>query len=72
MSNNQVVIDTLLTKMQQLIAERDAILHKYNVEIDEIEVAIAHYTGEKKGAIQNITLYDDESPDYIKQSPEEM
>jgi len=72
MSNNQVVIDTLLAKMQQLMVERKAIIAKYDAEIEELEAAVAEYTGQKKVDGKHITLYDDESPDYIKQSPEEM
>lgn len=72
MSNNQVVIDTLLAKMQQLAAERDAVLYKYNAEIDELEFAIAKYTGKRPIDAKNTTLYDDENPDYIKSSQEEI
>lgn len=72
MSNNQIVIDTLLVKLQQLVAERDALIHRYNSEIEALEAAIAEYGGEKYKDAKNITLYDDENPNYIKQSPEEI
>lgn len=66
MSNNQIVIDTLLKKRESLQIERNAMYLKYNEEIREITEAIEQLTGKPFGEHASPTLYDDENPDYIK------
>lgn len=72
MSNNQIVVDTLLKKRDQLKVEMDAAYAKYFDEVTEINQAIEKLTGKKASEVASITLYDDEHPDYIKQSLEEV
>ena len=67
MSNNQVVIDTLIKKRDQLIVQRDEAWSKFKEQIDEIEDALDTLAGKQVWRTQfNLVAYDDENPDYIK------
>ena len=72
MNNNQVVIDTLIKKRDQLMAERDAATRRYNEQIGEIEEALDRLAGKEVWRISDPAVYDDENPDYIRQSQEEI
>jgi len=67
-----LVIETLTSKRQQLVVERDATVFRYDKEISEIETAIMELTGKKVWEIPPSEKYDDENPDYIKGSFEEI
>lgn len=72
MSNNQIVIETLVKQREQLVAAREAFLAQNEADIHEIDNAIQILTGHRESKPKSITLYDDESPDYIKSSQEEI
>lgn len=72
MSNNKVVINTLLSKRDTLISEKKKAIRQFNAEICEIENAIETLSGERPWQGGPAVLYDDEHPDYIKQSVEEI
>ncbi len=67
-----VVTETLLKKRNQLLLEKEQMLEKLNQEINSIEAAIERLSGKKVWEIEPTTFYDDENPDYIKASIEEM
>lgn len=64
MSN--IAIQELFNKMQQLEGERHKIVNDYNARIREIMNAIETLSGKKVYEIMNEYNYDDESPDYIR------
>jgi hypothetical protein len=66
MSNNQVVINTLIKKREQLEAELAAATEKISAEIHEIDNAIQIMTGKRASELQSVARYDDENPDYIR------
>lgn len=65
MSNNQVVIDTLIKKRDQLIAERNKTAKEFNTQIEEIELALDQLSGGNTWDSPKEDIYDDESPTYI-------
>ncbi len=69
---NQTAVEALHQKRTDLIIERDTFLAKINVEISGIESAIESLSGLKVWETEPTTLYDDENPNYIKSSLEEM
>jgi hypothetical protein len=70
MSN--VAVESLLKQRQDLITERDRITEKFYNDISEIDAAIQSLTGRKASEVANEYKYDDENPNYIKGSFEEM
>ncbi len=72
MSNNKVVINSLLAKRDAILAERDMALERFGADITEIEKAIMTLTGLTVKEVAALELYDDQHPDYIKASLEEM
>lgn len=66
MSNNQVVIDTLMLKRDQLIAERNRITRDYNYQLEEIEDALDKLAGKSVWRSEKTEPYDDENPNYIQ------
>lgn len=70
MSN--LAIETLLKKRQQLQDERMKFLERTGTEIREIDEAIKQINGEYVFQKVGDVLYDDEHPDYIKGSQEEI
>jgi len=71
MSKN-VAIEALITQREKLISERDNMLVKFNNDIQEVESSIELLSGKKVWDIISETRFDDESPNYIKSSEEEM
>ncbi len=66
MSNNQIVIDTLTKKRDELLLERERMHFQYQKQIDEIEDALDTLAGKKVWRTENKEFYDDENPSYIK------
>jgi hypothetical protein len=64
-------IDALTLKRQELIAERDQMLAKFNAEISGLETAIETLCGKTVWQQGDLELYDDENPNYIKSSIED-
>lgn len=65
MSNNQVVIDTLLKKRDQLFAEQRRINDEFQAQINEVEDALDVLAGKSVWRKAPTTVYDDENPSYI-------
>ena len=72
MSNNQIVIDTLIKKREQLMAEKTAAISRFDLEIRELETALERLSGKKVWEVEGETVYDDLYPEYIKGSQEEL
>lgn len=70
MNNN--ALQLLLKERDKLISERDAAVSRFNGEIQGFETAIERLSGKKVWEISAAVPYDDEHPDYIKGSQEEM
>ena len=69
---NQAAVETLHQKRTELMIERDAFLSRINSEISGIESAIESLSGLKVRETEPTTVYDDENPNYIRSSQEEM
>lgn len=65
-------IETLIEKRANLVAERDNMLTDYNNQIAEIESCIELLSGKKVWEVISETKYDDENPNYIRSSQEEI
>jgi hypothetical protein len=72
MSNNTVVVNTLLAKRDTLVSEKRKMIQQFNSEIVEIENAIETLTGDRPWQAGPSVIYDDQNPDYIKASAEEI
>lgn len=72
MSNN-LAIQTLLNKMHQLMDEKHKMLEKYKTEIAQMNAAIlALSEGEPVEVPEAVDIFDDQNPDYIRSSSEEI
>ncbi len=69
--SNQIAIETLQQKRQQLLLEKETFLGRIDAEINSIEAVIETLSGKKVWETEPSTVYDDESPDYIKSSIED-
>lgn len=69
MSNN--AIEILLKERDKLIMERDAAVSRFNGELQDLESSIERLSGKKVWEMSRETRFDDEHPDYIKQSIED-
>jgi hypothetical protein len=65
-------LDALITKRQQLVDEKQNMIEKFDAQISDLESAIEILSGKKVWEISSETRFDDEHPDYIKSSLEEM
>lgn len=72
MSNNNVVINTLITKRELLLDEKTKAIARFDGEISEIETAIETLSGKRVWETSQALIYDDERHDYIQQSQEEI
>ncbi len=70
--NSKYVIQFLIHRRDSLLSEKNAAIERFDTEINEIENALAELTGKKVWEVGSETLYDDQHPDYIKQSAEEI
>lgn len=68
---NSPAVEALLQKRDEVVAEKTRVNEKFDQEISELETAIETLSGKKVWEMPRETRYDDESPDYIKQSFEE-
>ena len=70
---NNIAIEELKKKRHELILARDSAFALATKDIEGIEAALEALTGGKIWEeIEKEEKYDDESPDYIKQSIEEI
>lgn len=65
MSNNQVVVDTLLDKRDKLIAEQRSHYDRLQDQINEIEDALDKLAGKSVWRPEKQEAYDDENHGYI-------
>lgn len=70
MSN--LALETLIQKREQLIAEKQKMTERFDGEIIQLEKSIELLSGKKVWDFGLINTYDDENPDYIKASIEEI
>lgn len=66
MSNNQVVIETLVNKREQLLADQKRVHYEYQQQIDELEDALDTLAGKKVWRTVATEVYDDESPNALR------
>lgn len=71
MSTN-IAIETLVKERDRVILEKNAAIDRFDQQINEIEAAIKRLSGKNVDEAASETIYDDESPDYIRQSVEEI
>lgn len=71
MSKNPVV-DFLLKERDRLIAEKGKMIEQFNNEIREMENAVDAIEGKRVWDNGPTHIYDDENPNYIKASQEEI
>ena len=69
---NTFAIDSLLKQRQILIARKISMMEEINQEIADIESGIEIISGKKVWEIEPALKYDDQNPDYIKASVEEI
>lgn len=67
-----LALETLTTKRLELQIERNKMIAQFDQEITEIETAIEQLSGKKVWEITEEVRYDDENPNYIKSSQEEI
>ena len=72
MSNNTAVVNYWLSKRDTLLTERGMAIERFDAEITEVEDAIKTLTGKTISEMVTEVLYDDQHPDYIKASAEEI
>lgn len=65
-------IETLLNERQKLIDERNRVTHQFNEQISQLDTSIELLSGKTVWETVAETKYDDESPNYIKPSYEEI
>lgn len=70
--SKSVSIGTLIEKRESLVSERDAMLVDFNNQIAEMESCIELLSGKPYTEYMADFRFDDESPNYIKSSQEEI
>jgi len=65
-------ISELLKKKQELEAEQNRIYSDFQTQIDELSAAIETLSGKKIVEFEKGEFYDDQNPNYIKGSFEEI
>lgn len=65
-------VDFLILKRAELVAEQVKMNDQFNKEIVELETAIEKLAGSKVWETPIVERFDDENPNYIKSSQEEI
>lgn len=65
-------IEALIEKREQLVTERNNAIARFDSEISELDSCIELLSGKSVFDVVNETRFDDENPNYIKSSPEEI
>lgn len=65
-------IELLLKNRQRLIDEKAKMLFKFKKELSEVNTAIEQLSGKTVWETASDFAYDDENPNYIKASEEEI
>ena len=69
---SQLAIELLLKQRQLLMIRKIAMLDEINKEISDIESGIERLSGKRVWETEKEFKYDDENPEYIKASLEEL
>jgi len=70
--NQSLGIEALVKKREELVFDRDNMLVEYNNQIAEMESCIELLSGKPYSETITDFKFDDESPNYIKSSQEEV
>ncbi len=65
-------VDTLVLKRAELVGEQARMNEKFNAEIEQLESAIILIAEGRVWETPILEKYEDENPNYIKQSLEEI
>ena len=65
-------IEVLFKEKNKLEIERDFHIDRLNKLISDLETSIEVLSGKKVWEVENAVKFDDENPDYIKSSKEEI
>jgi len=60
-----------MDERDRVIGAKNQAIAEYDAKIQELETAIEQLSGKKVWEMSSQSLYDDESPDYIKSSIED-
>lgn len=71
MSQN-IAIQSLVTEREKIVAEKNSAISRFDEQIQKLETAIEQLSGKKVWEVQAETAYNDEHPDYIRSSQEEI
>jgi len=69
---SSLVIEMLIKKREELMAELESVQIRIANEIREINASLVTLSGKPIPEIERKYRYDDENPDYIRGSQEEM
>ncbi len=69
---NKTVLETLDQKKQELIAEKQKMVEQFDTQIKEVENAIKLILGDNDADFLPDFTFEDENPNYIKSSQEEI
>lgn len=72
MIDNALAISILLDRREQLLNEKVKAIARFDEELYGLEAAIETLSGKKVWEGTQGLIYDDEHPDYIKSSQEEI
>lgn len=67
-----VGLEALMTKRNELVSEKNKMNEELDKQIQEMESCIELLSGKTVWEIEAATVYDDENPNYIKSSLEEI
>lgn len=70
--SQSIAVEHLLLKRQQLIDEKSKMVSQFDQQISHLDSAVETLSGKKVWELSSETLYDDEHPEYIKASAEEI
>lgn len=69
---NNIAIESLLKERQKVLDEKQRMNQIFDAQIKEFETAIERIDGKRVWEYEPAIVYDDEHPDYIKNSLEEI
>jgi cysteinyl-tRNA synthetase len=69
---NQIAIEALLKERDKLTTEQAAMNAKFTESINSIETSIERLSGKEVWEAKADFVFDDENPDYIRSSQEEL
>lgn len=69
--STSLAVEVLTERRQKIVGMKEKTIERYDKEVAEIEAAILQLTGKRSWEEVPAEKYDDENPDYIKQSIED-